>query len=152
MPFPSIFDPKTTEDLLTRINKLNSEITPLWGKMNVSQMLAHLCVSYDQIFGDQSGRPPLLMRKLLALLIKKRLVDESPYPKNGRTAPAFIITGDRDFDTEKARLTTYLSKAEKMGAAGFSNRESFSMGKLTTQEWNNLLYKHIDHHLSQFGV
>jgi hypothetical protein len=152
MPFPSIFEPKTTEDLFTRINKLSPETTPLWGKMNVSQMLAHLCVSYDQIFGDQSGRPPLLMRKLLSLLIKKRLVDESPYPKNGRTAPAFVIVGDRDFDVEKARLTAYISKVEKMGTAQFSDRESFSMGKLTTLEWNNLLYKHLDHHLSQFGV
>lgn len=152
MPFPSIFEPKTTEDLVTRINQLTPAITPLWGKMNVSQMLAHCCVSYDQIFGDQSGRPPLLMRKLLSLLIKKKLVDESPYPKNGRTAPAFIISDERDFETEKSRLVNYISRVEKLGASHFSDRESFSMGKLTTQEWNNLLYKHLNHHLSQFGV
>lgn len=152
MPFPSIFEPETTADLLTRIDKLSPETRPLWGKMNVSQMLAHLCVSYDQIFGDQRGRPPLLMRKLLSLLIKKRLVDESPYPKNGRTAPAFVISDERDFETEKAKLTAYLSRVEKMGAGAFSGRESFSMGKLSTLEWNNLLYKHLDHHLSQFGV
>ncbi|MCJ8164098.1 hypothetical protein MKJ04_04535 [Pontibacter sp. E15-1] len=31
-------------------------------------------------------------------------------------------------------------------------QESHSFGRLSSQEWNNMFYKHLDHHLSQFGV
>ena len=68
------------------------------------------------------------------------------------TAPAFLITDARDFKVEKARLIEYIQKVEKLGANYFEYKESVSLGKLNSFEWNNLFYKHLDHHLSQFGV
>jgi hypothetical protein len=39
-----------------------------------------------------------------------------------------------------------------MGAEKLAATPSLSLGSLSATEWNNLLYKHIDHHLAQFGV
>jgi hypothetical protein len=49
-------------------------------------------------------------------------------------------------------VVEYLKKTEELGEKYFDGLESNSFGKLTTIEWNNLFYKHLDHHLTQFGV
>ncbi|CAC9976917.1 hypothetical protein [Flavobacterium panici] len=68
------------------------------------------------------------------------------------TAPQFIIAGDRDFELEKSRLISYILKTQELGENEFEGKESLSLGKLTTKEWNNMFAKHLDHHLSQFNV
>jgi hypothetical protein len=80
------------------------------------------------------------------------MVNEVPYKRNLPTAPSFIRTDSYDFENEKARLKGYLQTIQEMGAERLSNTPSLSLGKLSAIEWNNLLYKHIDHHLAQFGV
>jgi hypothetical protein len=59
---------------------------------------------------------------------------------------------DKDFEVEKRRLIDYLHRTEQLGASYFNNRESLSFGVLSQPEWNNMFYKHLDHHLTQFGV
>ena len=77
---------------------------------------------------------------------------DKPYKKNGQTAPAFIITTAKDFEKEKARLIAYIEKTKDLGESFFDQKESLSFGRLTVAQWNNMFYKHLDHHLSQFGV
>ena len=75
-----------------------------------------------------------------------------PYKHSERTAPAFLVSNDKDFEVEKKRLTDHLRQTQELGESHFENKESHSFGRLTKTEWNNMLYKHIDHHLRQFGV
>ncbi|MEP1258742.1 hypothetical protein [Algoriphagus sp.] len=63
-----------------------------------------------------------------------------------------MIADQRDFEKEKNRLISYLKKTQEYGASYFDGKESLSFGVMTTEEWNNLFYKHLDHHLTQFGV
>jgi hypothetical protein len=93
-----------------------------------------------------------LMKFILKTLVKSKVTGESPYPHNSKTAPQFIIKETKDFDKEKQRLIDYIVKTQQLGETYFNGRESHSFGKLNTLEWNNMLYKHLDHHLSQFGV
>ena len=58
----------------------------------------------------------------------------------------------KDFNVEKQRLVDYLNKTQQLGEAYFDNKESHSFGPLNKTEWNNMLYKHLNHHLTQFGV
>jgi hypothetical protein len=148
----NIFDPKVTQDLVGRINALTPETVPIWGKMSVDQMLAHCCVAYEMAFTDKHPKPNALMRFILKAFVKNGVVNEIPYKKNLRTAPQFIITGRKNFDEEKARLINYLEHACKLGKAHFEGKESISFGPMTSIEWNNQFYKHLDHHLTQFGV
>lgn len=148
----NIFDAKETEAVIDRINKLSPTTRPLWGKMSADQMLAHCNVTYEMTFEDKHKKPNSFTKFMLKLFIKSTIVGDKPYKKNSRTAPQFLITNARNFVEEKARLTDYLKKTQSLGEDYFDGMESHSLGKLTKQEWNNMFYKHIDHHLSQFGV
>lgn len=148
----NIFDPSTTSELIARIESLKPDSQPLWGKMSVDQMLAHCSVAYEMAYTDKHPKPNALVRFLLKTFVKSGVVNEKPYPKNARTAPVFIIADRRDFEKEKNQLIDYLKKTQELGAQHFEGKESPSFGPMTAQEWNNLFYKHLDHHLTQFGV
>ena len=137
---------------ITRINKLDLNTQAKWGKMSVDQMLAHLNVAYDMSFTDKYTQPNAVMRFFIKLLAKKQIVGLKPYPKNGRTAPQFVISEARNFESEKQKLIDYIEKVVALGRAHFEGFESHSFGKLTVDEWNILFEKHMEHHLTQFGV
>jgi hypothetical protein len=148
----NIFDAKIANELIARINTLNPDTSALWGKMTVDQMLAHSIVAYDMAYTDKYPKPNALMRLMFKTFVKNGVVNETPYPKNSRTAPAFIISDRRNFEKEKARLIGYLAQTRDLGASHFEGKESLSFGPMSAGEWNNLFYKHLDHHLNQFGV
>lgn len=148
----NIFLTETTTETIARIDQLNAGSTPLWGKMNSAQMLAHCSVAYEMVYTDKHKAPNGFIKFMLKAFVKKGVVNEVPYKKNIRTAPQFIIADDRDFETEKTILLDYIGKTEELGADHFDGKENLSFGVMTLEEWNNLFYKHLDHHLSQFGV
>lgn len=152
MALPNIFSSSVAEEVIQRIDLLVPTAQPLWGTMNAAQMLAHLNVTYEMIFDNKHPKPGMFMRLILKGLVKKKVVTEVPYPKSSRTAPAFLMTGDKDFDAEKLRLIDYIRKVQELGASHFDGKESHSFGVLNITEWNVMLYKHLNHHLSQFGV
>ena len=153
MAFPNIFSAEGTASITERIQKLTEETQPSWGKMNVGQMLAHCCVPYQFVYEPQKFKKPnFLMAWVLKKFVKDSVCNEVPYKKNTGTAPDFIIKGNRDFDTEKQRLISFITRAQLDGTTFFDGKESHSFGRLSLQEWNNMFYKHLDHHLTQFGV
>ena len=152
MTFPSVFQSDVVDALTDRIEQLRPETTPQWGVMTATQMLAHCCVSYEMALEHKHARPNALIRFVLRLAVKNTVVGDAPYTHNTRTAPAFIIRDKRDFETEKQRLEVYLRRVQLMGETLFERKESLSFGPLTAREWNVLFYKHLDHHLTQFGV
>ena len=147
----NIFDKIISDEVIGRINKLSSDTKGQWGKMSVDQMLAHCNVTYEMVYEDIHKKPNALMKFILKMLVKNSVVNEKPYPKNGSTAPQFIIKGDRDFEKEKKRLVDYIRRTQDLGEKHFDQKESHSFGPLSITEWNNLFYKHLDHHLTQFG-
>ena len=152
MEVKDLFDASVKQDIISRINKLTPQSQALWGKMNVSQMLAHCCVSYEMVYEDKHPRPNAFLRFIIKMLAKKAVTDETPYKHNAGTAPAFLIKDKRDFELEKARLIGFINRTQELGELGFDGKISHSFGKLSKEEWNNLFYKHVNHHLLQFGV
>jgi hypothetical protein len=152
MALPNIYDASVVEQLIQRINKLNNTTSPQWGKMNVAQMLAHCNVTYDLAFERKTSKNSFIMKWILKTFIKKKVVGEQSYPPNSPTAPVFIVADQREFDTEKATLIQNIKDVQQKGASYFEGRDSDSFGPLTAIEWNNMFYKHLQHHLNQFGV
>ncbi len=149
----NIFDKQVSDEIIKRINTLEPNSKPIWGTMSVDQMLAHCNVTYKYTYKpEQFKKPNFLMKFLLKSFIKKIVVSEKLYGKNRRTAPYFIITETKDFEKEKQFLTENIHKTQLLGSKHFEGLENFSFGKMTSSEWNNLFYKHLDHHLKQFGV
>jgi hypothetical protein len=152
MALPDIFSPETTNELFRRIDLIRSETPALWGKMSASQMIKHCHVPYLQALGYDQKKPSLMARFLLKYVFKKSMINEVPYKPNLPTAPAFIVKGEPMLDTEREKLKQLIRETEQKGKAWFEGRKQLAMGPLKAVEWNNLLYKHIDHHLRQFGV
>ncbi len=148
----NIFDKQVSEQVIGRVDALTTESQAKWGKMDVAQMLAHCNVTYEMAYEDIHPKPGAFKRFMLKMFVKPIVTNDKPYKKNGRTAPEFIIADTKDFDREKKRLTDYIRKTQQLGPAYFEGKESHSFGPLHTKEWNNMFYKHLDHHLSQFGV
>ncbi len=146
------FDLKDTEEFINRINTLNADTPAKWGKMNVSQMLAHCNVSYELAFENIHKKPNPVMKLVLKFIVKKSIVNEAPYKQGLPTAPEFIIKDKKDFEKEKGRLINYIKKTQELGESHFDKKESTSFGVLTKTEWNNMFSKHLDHHLNQFGA
>lgn len=148
-----IFSAEGVAHFIDRINRLAPTTRPLWGKMSVDQMLAHCNVTYELVYTDKHPRPKNpFIRWVLKTYVKKMVVNEEPYKRNLKTAPHFLMTQKKDFEAEKNRLIEYLKKTLELGGAYFEGKESHSFGALTKTEWNNMFSKHLDHHLSQFGV
>lgn len=152
MALPNIFTREETDKIIERINKLPAAAQPNWGIMSVAQMLAHCNVTYEMIYDNIHKKPNAFLKFILKFMVKNKVVGETSYKRNSRTAPQFIIKETKDVNVEKQRLVDYLNKTQQLGEAYFDNKESHSFGSLNKTEWNNMLYKHLNHHLTQFGV
>lgn len=148
----NIFQKEDCDQFINRINELTTDSKGLWGKMSVAQMLAHCNVTYEMVYDNIHPKPNGFMKFILKLLAKKTVVGDKPYPRNVGTAPQFIIKNDRNFEIEKNRLIAYINRTLEAGKNSFEGKESHSFGPLTSDEWNIMFAKHLDHHLSQFGV
>lgn len=152
MTLPDIFNPTTTASLVERLNSLDENTKPNWGKMTAAQMIAHQNVMFEFALTNKHQRPNAIIRFLLKKLAKDKVVNDQPYPKNGRTAPQMLITDMPSFEDERDKAIRFLAELDEKGKPYFNGKEHPSFGKLSSEEWSNLFYKHIDHHLNQFGI
>ena len=148
----SVFDPAVVAELTARISNLAPTTSPQWGKMSVDQMLAHCNVTYEMVYSDKHPKPGRFKRFLLSTFVKGAVVGPKPYGRSVPTAPQFRMVGAKDFELEKRRLVDYLHRVQREGEGAFEGKESNSFGALSSAEWNVMFYKHLDHHLTQFGV
>jgi hypothetical protein len=148
----NIFYKEISSEIIFRINKLKPDSKAQWGTMTSAQMFAHCSVTYEMVYENIHKKPNAFFRLVLKLLVKNKVVSEKPYSHNLKTAPQFIIKETKDFEKEKNRLINYINKTQELGEKHFDNKESLSFGVLNKTEWNNMFFKHLDHHLRQFGV
>ncbi len=149
MEIKNLFDPEVKKEIIERINKLTPESQRNWGKMNVAQMLAHVQVPMGVALGTHIVKGNWLM-KLILPLFKKALYDEKPWKEGLPTDKTFIMTDQqKDFDAEKKDL---LKKVDIYSETTMINDKHPVFGKLTKEQWSKATWKHLDHHLKQFGV
>jgi len=148
----NVFDARETAVLIDRINRVQADTAPLWGKMNAGQMLAHCNVTYEFVYDNKHPKPKGLQKLMISLFAKSIVTGPKPYKRNERTAPEFIMKDNKDFDIERRRLIEYIGRTQQLGVAYFDGRESHAFGKLSKDQWNTMFYKHLDHHLNQFGA
>ena len=153
MAYPNIFEKEVSDGIIERINALTPGSQRLWGKMDVARMLAHCNVAYETIYEpDKHPKPKFPMSLIVRYLVKPVVTGDKPLRKGSPTAPQFIIADERDFERERTRLIEYIERTAELGAGHFDGRESHSFGVLNKTQWSNMLYKHLDHHLQQFGA
>ncbi|OIQ21555.1 DUF1569 domain-containing protein [Lacinutrix sp. MedPE-SW] len=145
----SIFNTQTVNSIFNRIDKIDKNTQAIWGKMDAAQMFYH-CQGPLNIMlqkKDYGLKPNWLMK----ILIKKSLYSDAPYRKNLPTIPAFKIVEPKDFKTEKKALVELVKELyTQKGKESWEPHPVF--GYYTNEQWAKMQYKHLDHHLKQFGV
>lgn len=148
----TLFDQKTHQEILSRIDQLTSDATPLWGKMSAAQMVKHcqmplLVASGKMELTQQIG----LVKRLAFKLYKAQMYNDKPWPKHLITPTDFKITDQPHFETEKDRLIVIISNFHGKALNIRWPRHPY-FGHFNTEQWGKMQYKHLDHHLRQFGV
>lgn len=148
----SLFNQSDNRELIDRINKLNASTPAIWGKMNVSQMLSHSQAPLQVAFGELKLKRGLISVLLGGIIKKKLMRDEKPFDRNLPTDKAFIIADQKVFEEEKRKLSELVQRFVLKGPSALTKETHPFFGKLTAHEWDVLQWKHLDHHLRQFGA
>ena len=147
----NIFNIESNNSLVERLEKLTSDSKPLWGKMTVSQMVLHAQKPLDVCEGKL-----VLKRGLIGWLFgkwaKNDFLKRVEFQRNLPTAPAFKIMSNPEFENEKESLINQVIRFREGGLSVIKNLKHPFFGDMTEEEWGILQYKHLDHHLKQFGV
>lgn len=147
----SLYSAAGNQEMIGRINLLSANAKAEWGKMSVDQMIVHTQRPLQVAFGDLK-----LKRTLVGILFggmaKKKLTSDEPWKKNLPTDKNFIVTDHRNFEEERKKLIALVQRFGQAGPSGISKEPHPFFGQLTPQEWDRLTWKHLDHHLTQFGA
>ncbi|KOP67295.1 hypothetical protein AMS62_20130 [Bacillus sp. FJAT-18019] len=147
----SIFEQYHTNEIIIRIKQLHSDSQPRWGKMNVAQMLAH-CSSFQEIAMGKSSSSRSWLGLVIGKYVKTMFYNDKPLPKNMSTIPNIMIVDEREFGVEKEILIQNIITFQNNGPEKCTAQPHPFFGKLSPEEWGKGIYKHLDHHLKQFGV
>jgi len=148
----TIFDRATYNEITGRLESLQPGARRQWGKMTAAQMLEHTARAAEMATGKRPLKQAFLGR-MIGWIFRKDFVGEKPFTKNAPTAPDFIVTAmDPDLTSGKARLKTVLGELHALGEKGCDGNVHAFFGPMTGVEWGVTQYKHVDHHLRQFGV
>ena len=151
MPTPSLFRADDRAALVQRLRRLPPDARPQWGKMDVGQMLAHCQVPLTVAVGDRTIRRGVV-GLLFGRMAKKKLAGDTPFGRSLPTNPEFVVADRRVFDRERDALVDLVQRFGAAGAAGRLAPQHPFFGPLTPAEWDVLMWKHLDHHLRQFGA
>ena len=149
----NMFEAATITEVKTRLGKLAPQSERQWGKMTAPQMLAHCAISVQWATGEVLPEKGPLPMRMLGRLVKPIVFrNDDPIRKNTPTAKSLMISDERDFGQERERLLELIDEFAAGGVAGCTKHPHGFFGKMTPEEWAILMYKHLDHHLRQFGV
>lgn len=147
----NLFEKDSLNETLSRIENLNHSSQALWGKMNVAQVLAHCSAALEVAVGNKFP-PRIFIGRILGPVFKSSFLNKKPFTKNTPTDKSFIISNNRNFEEEKERLIQLIKQFHDGGTSKCTTHPHSFFGKLTPEQWSVGMYKHLDHHLKQFGV
>jgi hypothetical protein len=148
----NLFEPSSANEVKKRLAQLQQDSPRQWGTMNAPQALAHCAASMEWAVGDRIP-PHMFFASLLGRAIKPKVLgDDAPFRRNSPTSKDLVVHDDRNIETERQRLLALIDRFIAAGPAGCTTHPHSFFGRMTPGEWAILTYKHLDHHLRQFGV
>jgi hypothetical protein len=148
----TMFNAACVDELKQRLAGLEPDNPRQWGKMSPDQMLVHCSRGIEMAAGEI--RPPrAFIGRIIGGAIKRvALRDDEPMRRDSPSAKELLVDGKQDFVAGKARLGVLIDRFVAAGPAGCTTHPHLFFGPLTPDEWGILMYKHLDHHLRQFGA
>ena len=147
----NLFERQAVDEVICRIDRLQSASQHLWGKMDVAQMMAHCSAALDMASG-RLNPPRILIGRILGPVFKGVYTNEKPFSQNNPTDKKLVITDQRDFQQEQEQLRTKVRQFHDGGEPQCTKHPHPFFGSLSPQDWSRGMYKHLDHHVRQFGA
>ncbi len=148
----TLYDTVTLNELKERLTSLAPDSPRQWGKMSPSQAMEHTARVLEMAMSEQQPIKQIFLGKALSWIFKNKFLGEEPFRKNAPTGPDYVIKDEPDFEATRAKLTELIAAFHGRGAETMNGNVHPFFGALTGQQWGETQYKHIDHHLRQFGV
>jgi hypothetical protein len=147
-----LFEAARVEEVKERILRLEPDSERLWGKMNAAQAVAHCSAGLELALGDRLP-PQMLLGRIIGRMLKPKVLgNDEPMRRNSPTVKGLVVQDERDLGKEQERLRGLIDRFVAGGPTGCTKHPHSFFGRLTPEEWAILMYKHLDHHLRQFGV
>ena len=150
-----LFDPALAADIKRRIQCLHAESQPQWGSMTVAQTLAHCTSGVQMAMGVINPKRAPFPANIIGPLIKPLVFgNDKPLRRNSPSSPELFVADPTqcDFKYERTQLIATIDSFATKGSACCSRLPHPFFGPLNPRQWAILMYKHVDHHLRQFGV
>ena len=151
----NLFEPAQVEGIEQRIGLLHAANERQWGEMTLAQTLAHCTAGLDMAEGVIRSRRAAFPVRILGWIIKPLFFrDDQPMRRNSPSSPELLAKppAQRVREQERTRLLTKINRFVTQGANHCTAYPHPFFGRLTPGQWGILMYKHLDHHLRQFGV
>ena len=149
----NLFDSTIVTQVKTRLALLEPQSERQWGTMSAAQMVAHCSVSMQWAVGEVVPEKAALPGRILGRVVKPMVFrNDDPMRRNSPTVKSLLVTDARDLDKERTALLSLIDRFAAGGPAGCTRSPHSFFGTMTPEEWAILMYKHLDHHLRQFGV
>lgn len=147
----NLFEPETLEELKQRLAQLRPESERQWGRMNAAQMLAH-CSEWMEMAAGRKSPPRSLIGRVFGRLAKSSVLNAEQIRRNMPSDKSLIVSEQRDFAVERQRLKVCMDRFTAGGPQECTKHPHSFFGPMTPLEWATLAYKHLDHHIRQFGA
>jgi hypothetical protein len=132
------------KELIARVDSITADTKPRWGNFTSRAMLDHLARSAEMAAGERVVAPKKLPIRFFPL--KQLIIYLLPFPKGAPTAPELLNDSPEPIEKSKETLRRIVSGFDpKPGAHP-------AFGKMSAHAWSVLVYRHMDHHLRQFGA
>lgn len=148
----SLFHPTGNQHILDRIDKLSPISLSEWGVMTVSQMLEHCKMPLQVVYGTKKIKVNWFVKLMFGKRSKQQFTSAHPFGKGMPTAKEFKVTYEPDFETAKRELKELIVQFTQAGHEGIKVTKHPLFGEMTHKEIDTAQWKHLDHHLKQFGV
>jgi hypothetical protein len=145
----SIWQDESRRELSARVGALASDRPAAWGKFTAPKMVCHLADSLKMAMGDLK-----VARRTLPIRyppLKQLIIYWAPFPKGAPTAPELLAREPREWSRDIGDVQELLERAASARTTD-TWPEHPAFGKLSTRAWGVLIYRHMDHHLRQFGA
>ena len=147
----TLFDDACRTDVLARLRRVRLDARPTWGRMTAPQMVVHLADQMRMMLGnaDLTRMPPAYLRWPV---MKQLALYWLPWPKAQiQSPPEGFVTTPTDWDADIATVEALVVQFAARGPEGVWPVHSH-FGRLNGRQWGVLCFRHLDHHLRQFGA
>jgi len=145
----SIWQDEARRELSDRVGAVAPDRRAAWGRFSAPTMMCHLADSLKMAMGDLKVAPKRLPIRYPPL--KQLIIYVAPFPKGAPTAPELLARQPREWAHDVSDVQDLLARA---GSARTTEAwpEHPAFGRLSKRAWGVLIYRHMDHHLKQFGA